>query len=364
MANEKSMESIAVLRAELPPPAARYAAPGVEFDVYRAKDLHAKKWNSPALKNILLLCRKSYRRYGNRPLLDEFDKKAAVYLVRARYSKRGIPCRMSHVACRIEEWLSIRMVPGDGRPTGVHEPEIFERGGKPVDYWMKKKIGARGFWRTVAGSQRMCGIHPYKMSSQPPAVGHRQLAAGGRSLAGAQHHRWTPVCFALMHRQFVHDYPLDKFPYRYITALIRPDYYRKGLGYAVRGREVRPVFTSADSFLGIRRGGIRVKRGVFSYQFPLYWFDARKLLQLVNRLRRKEQKPQLKALAPEMFYGITKQPHRPADIAGLRIEPARMKRLMDRLPDAPGLKITEAGKWYRSMEAILRAARVKARASS
>ena len=34
---------------------------------------------------------------------------------------------------------------------------------------MKKKLGARSgrdFWRQVAGSQRMCGIHPYRMRSE------------------------------------------------------------------------------------------------------------------------------------------------------------------------------------------------------
>ncbi len=110
----------------LPAPTAQYAAPGVEFDVYRAKGLHRNRWNSRALKEIVLACRNSYARYGDRPLLDEYDKKAAIYLVRARYPVANL----QSPAGSLQEWLSIRMVPGDGKPTGVHEPEIFEWEGK------------------------------------------------------------------------------------------------------------------------------------------------------------------------------------------------------------------------------------------
>ena len=103
--------------SRLSAPTARYAAPGVVFEVYRARDLHSNRWNGSALKEVALLCRDAYSRYGDRPRLDAYDKKSAIYLVRARYA-------------HIEEWLSIRMVPGDGEPIGVHEPEIFSWGGK------------------------------------------------------------------------------------------------------------------------------------------------------------------------------------------------------------------------------------------
>ncbi len=119
------MKSSKYFLGKLPPPTARYAAPGVEFDVYRAKDLFKNRWNSPALKEILLLCRGSYSRYGDRPLLDAYDTKAAIYLVRASYQQ---PTTNNQQL--VQEWLSIRMVPGDGKPIGVHEPEIFEWEGK------------------------------------------------------------------------------------------------------------------------------------------------------------------------------------------------------------------------------------------
>ena len=326
------MKSIEPLSAKLPEPTARYAARGVEFDVYRAKDLYRNRWNSKVLKKIALLCRGSYSRYGKRPLLDAYDKKAAIYLVRAKYFS-NIRNPESGTRDPIYEWLSIRMVPGDGRPQGVHEPEIFEHNGKTADHWMKKKIGSKDFWRRVAGSQRMCGIHPYLWKKGRKEV--EFLKDPG--------HKFTPLCFALMHAQFVRDYPLDKFPYHYITALIRPDYYKKGLIYRARGKNFRPIFTDGHTFLGIPRGGLRVKRDVFSYRFPLYWFDAKKLLAAVNNLRKKEHKPPLESLESQMFYNIKKE----------------MRAIMDHLPDAPGLKITPAGRWYRGMEAVLKAAGVR-----
>ncbi len=365
------MKSLASLLSKLPKPTAQYAAPGAEFDVYCVKDLSRNHWNSPALKEILLLCRGSYSRYGDRPLLDEYDTKAAIYLVRARYPA-SFHAPFSMIPCpKIEEWLSVRIVPGDGKPLGVHEPEIFEWNGKTADALMQKKIGVRtgrDFWKQVAGSQRMCGIHPYwkkEKGKRKKEIGKRGFHFPFSKITFLKDpgHRYTAVCFALMHAQFVRDYPLKRFPYRYITSLIRSDYYKKGLAYIARGggksvRPVRPVFTSARAFLGLRRGGERVKRDVFSYQYPLYWFDAQRLLRLVNGLRRKARKPALQKLEPRMFYNISKEADRPTTIAGLRIAPARMRHLMDRLPDAPGLNITPAATWYRGMEALLKAAGV------
>ncbi|MDE2020022.1 MAG: hypothetical protein KGJ13_06790 [Patescibacteria group bacterium] len=327
------MKPIDALLNKLPRPNAGYAARGVEFDVYRAKDLYRSHWNSGALREITLLCRKSYSRYGKRPLLDEYDKKSAIYLVRAKYSAK------SSASSHIEEWLSIRMVPGDGTPLGVHEPEIFEYHGKSADYLMRRKIGGKDFWRHVAGSQRMCGIHPYAIAARG-AKRKTQVV-----FLGDPGHKFTPICFALMHAQFVRDYPLDKFPYFYITALIRPDYYKKGLSYRVRGRNFRPAFTDGNAFLSLRRGCLRVKRDVFSYRYPLYWFDAKKLLVAINSERKKGHKLPVKVLAPRMFYNISKE----------------MRVAMDRLPDAPGLKITPAERWYRGMAAILKVAGIVAK---
>lgn len=325
---------------KLPAPTAAYAGAGARFELYRAKDLHGH-WNGTALKRITMASRKAYARYGKRPLLDAYDKKAAIYLVRAVY-------RANVQGAVSEEWLSVRMVPGDRSPQGVSEPEIYELAGKSVDHWMKKKINVRDFWGHVASSSRMCGIHPYLRKKN-----------GAVAPLADPRHRYTAICFALIHKQFVIDHPLSRFPYAYITAMIRPDFYKERLAYRANGRTVRPVHGTAHAFLGVPRADIRVRRATYSYAFPLYWLHNQKLLRLVNTLRAKVRKTPLQKLEPKMLAGLAATGRRPLTIAGLRIEPAKMRRLVDRfVPDVPELKITEAARWYRGMDAVLRAAHV------
>ena len=49
------------------------------------KDLFKNSWPSSELRHLVIVTRNTYKRYGNRPALDPSDKKAAIYLVRARY---------------------------------------------------------------------------------------------------------------------------------------------------------------------------------------------------------------------------------------------------------------------------------------
>jgi hypothetical protein len=309
--------NLADVLKKLPTPLATYQAPHALFEIYRAKDMQVARWHDPAVREIIKICRSSYARYGKRPLFDPQDNKAAIYVTRVMYEVSP--------GDRVEEWLSLRMVPGDGKPAGVFEPEIYRYAGKRIDVIMKAKIGAKDFWKHVASSSRMCGIHPYRI-----------LKNGAIEPLATSSHRYTPVCFALMHKQFILDYPLKEFPYQYITGVIRSDFYKKGLTY-ISGRHLsRPMFTSAYRFLGLPREKISVRRGAYSYTFPLYWFEMKKLLQLVNELRKKDNKPQLAKLTPDMFSNLPKQTRHPVPIAGVRIKPATMRSLIDRsVPDAP-----------------------------
>jgi hypothetical protein len=329
------------LLRKLPPPRAVYASPGVRFEIYLARPLGPGKWASPILRAIATLTRSSYYRYGKRPLFDHYDDKAAIYLVRVRY---GATKTHDH----LEEWFSIRMVPGDGVPTGVGEPENFLLDGKPVHTWMQKKIGARGFWHRVASSSRMCGIHPYRVS-----------ASGHVSYLPDPKHRYTPVCFALAHSQFHLDYPLSRFPYRYITATIRPDFQYKGLDYVRAGRRFSIVFTPAYKFFGKAKRDVRANRWIYSYDFPLYWMDIAALRKFVNRLRKKAGKPPIEKLEAKLFIGLGNRIDKSISFAGVRMAPSVLRALIDReVPDAPELKITTARDWYAGIEKMLMAANI------
>jgi hypothetical protein len=319
------------LSTSLPLPIATYKGLGAIFKVYRAKDLHKTKWNNTALKKLVLECRGSYSRYGNRPLLDAYDTKAAIYLVRATYKAKDVKSEAS-------EWLSIRMVPGDGKLHGVGEPEIYQHKGKSMDHWIAKKIMAKDLWSNVASSSRMCGIAPFKGAS----------------------HRYTGICFALIHKQFLIDYPLEKFPYRHITAIIRPDFYKRGLGYTFGKKRLYPKFIPAYKFLDVDRNEVRVKRDIYSYEFPMYWLNQKKLLQLINNLQRKNHKPAIKKLEPAMLNKFAIKNAEPITIADISITPQKMRSLIDKfVPDVPELKITEATVWYKSMDRLINAGKLK-----
>jgi hypothetical protein len=330
------------LIAELPLPVGRYVSPTVCVDVYRAKDLLTRRWNDKTLKKIVLMARNSYSRYGDRPLLDSYDPKSAIYLARATYRSKG-------VNGDIHEWLSIRMVPGNGMPQGVGEPEIYERKGKPMDYWIRRKLKSGGAWKHIASSSRMCGLSLYAIKRNGDIT----------DLEGVSH-KYTSVCFAIIHKQFLVDYPLEQFSYRYITAIIRPDFYKKGLGYHSRKQIFYPFFTPAFSFLGFPRGEVRVKRAIYSYKFPSYWLDAKKLLRLINRMRAENNMRPIAAISPGTLDPLAGGGHKKVLVAGMVVDSLMMRKAIDRsIPDVPELKITPAAVWYKSMDRIIAAAHLK-----
>lgn len=324
---------------KLPAPVARFTTKTANLEVYRAKDLHTRAWNSPALKKVMVFARSSYSRYGKRPLFDAYDAKAAIYAVRAIYSNKGNKGR-------VEEWLSVRMVPGDGLPWGVGEPEIFTARNKPVDTQMKEKLGGSGFWKKVASSSRMCGIHPYAVDD-----------SGEVRFLQETRHKETPLSFALIHKQFISDYPIARFPYKYITAVIRKDFYVNRLKYSTLGKKYYPLFTPAYSFLKLQPNEVRVERKKYSYDFPTYWFDNKKLLNLLNRLRKLNKLSLLRVLIPAMIPKLSGS-NKQIEVAGVRLKLHDFHALLDRyVPDGPELKITKAAPWYRSMSAILNIAK-------
>ncbi len=319
----------------LPAPVRCYCNEGVIFEIYRAKDLLQEKWADPALEELSLIARKSYDRYGERPLLDKYDFKAAIYLVRAKYSLPEV------TDLPIEEWLSVRMVPGDGSFFGVGEPEIFSYGDKPIDRWMCREMNSpndRTFWEQVASSSRMCGIHPFSEQGQVPNLSKK--------------HKYTSVCFAMIHAQFLIDYPFPLFPYRYITAIIRHDYLCKGLSIKKeKGGSMHPFFLPAEQFLGILPKSIHVDRKLYAYRFPSYWLHAEQMKTLVVVLVR----------AGIISRNYLENPFRiltdPPSLSMIRYEDL-LKLVDDNVEDVPELKITPAWDWYHGISRVLRTAGV------
>ncbi len=333
--------------ARLPAPLARYATRGATFVVYRAKSPGAY-WHDPALRTLVLWARNSYARYGTRPALDRFDAKAAIYLVRVNYPSPEDPKRT------IDEWLSIRMVPGGGDPIGVGEPELYSYRGRRLDAVMEELFAHTpgSFWDSIVSSSRMCGIHPYARE-------------GGRIIVGAKH-RYTAACFGLIHVQFLLDYPPARFPFRYVTAIIRGELAERGLTLWKDGEACGPVFTPAYQLLGLAdRSEVKLQRDVYAYEFPLYWLNRDQLLGLLTTLVRNGTLSQETVHhylhAPLASEAALRRLGRlltvDGPIVGAKCTGAELRELVDAsVSEVPELKITRVSDWNRGVIRLTEAA--------
>lgn len=341
-----------LLAAQLPRPDARYAAGDATFEVYRAKGT-CPRWSDLVLQKLVLFARNSYLRYGDRPTLDRYDMKAAIYLVRASYPNPDDPGRI------LEEWLSIRMAPGHGTPVGGGEIELYSYQGKRLDQWVRESFPGKGesFWEYVVSSSRMCGIRPYP-----------QRGEGRQDDASKPRHRHTAICFALIHAQFLIDYPLATYPYEYVTAIIREELLHKSLRIVKDGQVFEPTFTPAYQFFGLPgRTEIKLDRAVYAYKFPSYWFDVPRLVALLEGLVKEEKldpssikrylNVELSSAAglKELGRLLTVK----GRIVGSRLTGDELRAMVDDcVRDIPELKITKTADWNQGFLGVLKAAGV------
>lgn len=351
-----SVTQVRSLARMLPGPLAVYTSKEARFEVYKAKDILNPFWRDPTVKTLLLGARSSYSRYGNRFPLDDYDKKAAIYLVRASYTHATEPSITT-----VEEWLSVRMAPGNGDPRGGGELEMYFHQGKPMDFWLQQRFFPKegvGFWNYVVSSSRMCGIHPHVVSQ--PSRGRELVIELGPK------HRYTAACFAIIHAQFLVDYPMSEFPYQYITAIIREDLKQKALRISKREENFWPTFTPAYEILGLKdRSEVKLNRSEYAYEYPSYWLDISQLLDLL-RLLLSEGRLKKTSLKRYLRFSLEKREamvnlgalltaHGP--IAGSEITGAELRELVDEeVEDVPELKITKTEDWNRGILRLLDAA--------
>ncbi len=346
---ECDVNEIRSMERDLPKPSSVYYGSGSYFYVYKAKDWKSKKWTDPFLRQILLYSRKTYLRYGDRELLDKYDSKASIYLVRASYWVEGV---------YIHEWLSIRMVPGHLRPQGGGELEIYSYNSQRLDLYMKKRNGrGRDFWKDVISSSRMCGISPY-IKDNSEQFDYPKLSRA---------HKHTAICFAIIHEEFRLEYVL---PYSCITAIIRNDLAQQVLTVNQSCLRVCHKFTPAHHYLNFQDGkDIKLDRGVYSYRFPIYWFNVRQLFTTL-RLLLKTGKLSEKSIMHYLKTGrgfaeiVANRGEELARLGDLLSVEGKIKfsdmygktlrRIIDQyVEDGPELKITGANDWNASIAKMI-----------
>ncbi|MEX0918745.1 MAG: hypothetical protein WDZ85_02140 [Candidatus Paceibacterota bacterium] len=337
------MNNISETLLKLPKPLAVYSTAEAEFEIYRAKDLNNKKWLDKSLYKILALARGSYKKYGARELFDKYDDKAVIYLARARYGKET------------EEWLSVRMVPGDGLFTGIGEIELYKYKNQPVPKLLCDKMNwsNKNLWSKVYSDSRMCGVHPCFINKK-----------------NSTKHKFTAICFALMQAQFIADYSEDINTFEYVTAIVRGDIQNKVIALNKNGKVTAMPFIAAEETLGLPPNKkLNVDRSFYSYKFPTYWLDMDKLIELTKKLyvsgqiTTKTLQHYLKTEKIENIEDLTKFSNlltAEGLLIGSLLTAGEFRYMVDeQVPDIPRLKITPIATWQKGVAKIIKATGIK-----
>ena len=337
-----------------------YRSLRARFDVLRTKDLHSPKWNHDSLLAMIISCRESYHQYGSRSLIDKYDEKAAVYVVRATYhvnDDRGV----SH---EVNEWLSSRIVPGLGDPIGAGELEIYSICERGVDFVVRDKIfsGDFNFWNYVFASSRLCGVDP-KFSDSTSA---------GSDIILTKKNRYSAECYALLNYQFTLTYGSV---YRYMTGIISDNLVDRVMAIDVEGKHYKPEFTLAHEALGLSSEKlVKLNRNIYSYKFPLYWFERDQLWGLLKDLIDlgflTENSIQTYLDTNRSFREIRENPGQEGAllgrlltingrINGSHITGEQLRVIIDQcVNDKPSLRITSGKVWDNSILEVLKNAKI------
>ena len=248
-------------------PAAVYSCSfkDIKFSVYLVKDISEKRWRHPALLKLLKHARKSYSIYGNVPLVDNNDRKSAVYLIRALYIH-------THEKQKnlMEEWISIRFTPGHGEPFSTEDfSRSLYNSGSVISAFKKYRASHKNF----VSMSRLCRITP-RLSP------HNTAYNGEQSL---QKNKYTIICFALANMVFLKSLR-DNAKYQYISGLFREELIKKKLTITTNSQTI-PRFILAHKTLSCPSHAITLKRDTYAYSYPAYFLNIRDLEKVFKKIR-------------------------------------------------------------------------------
>ncbi len=246
----------------LPAPFQVFEKGGVKCEVFIAKNLHTDKWEDSHLHSLVLLCRRSFLRYGKVLSEDGFDKKALVLLARTKYMMGG------HIT---EEWLSIRFIPATGEPYLSEDLKLKLSSGKTFFEVIKEKLfsnsdQASDFLLTIS---RICGILPYNISEGKFIAKKLQYTA----LTSA----WT---FLVMTNILQ-----TENKYQYVTALFHQNIFRY-----IKQRENNDntaILDLPNAHEVLKLPGSyfdNIEVGDTAYFFPTYFYNLQNLVDWLKKI--------------------------------------------------------------------------------
>lgn len=357
------------LSQELTTPLSSWKFGDVIVKIYRPKNLYEAKWVDEVAKELVFAARRFSNLLYGRPLTDKYDPQSAIYAGSATY-----PLLIGREYFFLKEWLSVRLVPGNGNPRGTGELEIYTCRGENVADVVRRKFfqGDHDFLNFIAASNRMCGCRPYFKSKSDEKRMTVDLLP-----KKIQH---TALLYALINKHFVDDY-LIHFGSRYITGVIIDQLVDKALTINIGSGRYGAYFKNAHELLGVAPNEIKLDRHTnnnYAYHYPTYFLNVRQLLQwldgLISRglLTRESIEHYLKT--DLSFSEIAKQPNlhleclrnlrklfsASGQICGSGLTGDDLRGLANiEVEDGPKLRITPISDMMNSIEVFLNAAGIK-----
>src|SRR3989344_1953175 len=261
--DDVSISEIYKLAAQLPEPVSVFAVDLAMFEIFEAKKMWEEGWLSDALHRLVLVARRSYRKYGDVPITDAYDDKAAVFLCRATYPfvfpglAKPIP---------VAEWLSVRFIPSDGEPVSTEDLDQYRYQNKSVGEWLLEK-GEK--WAITIS--RLCGIPRYPLEPD-----ENEAVVLPTTLA------YSALAFILVNQAFFSCYP--NLRHGFITAVFREELARKFLNITREEKQWSFGFPNSSEFLGCTPDEVGLRRELLAYRFPGYFLDIIKTFTLLKQL--------------------------------------------------------------------------------
>lgn len=269
------------LASRLPPPESIIKIGDVVFEIYKAKNLYASRWNNNALRQLTIESRKSYYHWGDIQLLEKDDEKAVIYLIRAKFQL--LSCKDADSNDLLEEWFSYRFIPGNGKKSGVKELDIFIYNNKPVMKVVQEQLfdSSKDYLNFIVNCSRLCGIIPYYKKENYLQKNQLPLK-----------HKNTLTSFLLMNEYFIKECRQNKIAFQYLIAIIRNDFINKVLTLAINGKKFPTLWTPAYQTLNLNKNDIKINRNARSnyvYKFPAYFLNINQLIKILQKLVHEEK---------------------------------------------------------------------------
>lgn len=256
----------------LPAPQKEYTFGDAHFFLYKVKDSSQKNFPEPALYELLCEARRSYLRYGNVALTDEYDQKSSIYITRVVY-----PHQVDNVTFFLEEWVSVRFVPAAGNPVSTEDLDACIFQNKTISKYFENDLfqTESNPLKNFTTISRICRI--------APRVPAEDLFFAGTFLPQKNSH--TALAFTLMNEAFLCELSQKGEEPRYLTAFAREELFEKVLHFPTHTTRLFFPLYFAEKVLDLKQDEhIRVNHSLLSYKHPGYFLNLQELMLLFEKL--------------------------------------------------------------------------------